>query len=186
MADSPNLPSDSSRKLDSAEDGPELQAAEARARRAFGLTGASDGGDHYKIPQITRSQLADRAVGEHQRTRFVQDGDVPVVYLTGSSAPASSSVHGARRRIAAEAALDSERQARQEAERALGEAQAAMADIQRRLDHANLARAEVDEALRELRAEKGELEVRLALARVACREAEAALSADHARPVARG
>ena len=184
MADSPTLPS--FRKLDPAEDGPELQAAEARARRAFGLTGASDGGDHHNTLQITRSQLADRSVGEHQRTRFVQDGDVPVVYVTGPSAPASSSVHGARRRIAAEAALESERQARQEAERALGEAQAAMADIQRRLDHASLARAEVDEAVRELRAEKDELAAQLALARLARREAEAAISAEHARPVARG
>jgi hypothetical protein len=185
VTDIPNSSSDSFRKLDSAEDEPELQAAEARARRAFGLTGASDGHDHHNTPQITRSQLADRSVGEHQRTRFVQDGDVPVVYVTGSSAVASSSVHGARRLIAAEAALESERNARQGAERALGEAQSTMSDIQTRLDHASLARAEMDEALRELRAEKGELEAQLTLARLARREAEGLLAA-LANSVARG
>ena len=172
-------------KSDPAEDGPELRDAEARARRAFGLTGTSNGDDHHNIPQITRSQLADRSVGEHQRTRFVQDGDVPVVYVTGSSARASSSVQGARRLIVAEAALESERQARQEAERALGEAQSALSDIQARLDHASLARVEVDEALRELRAEKTELEMQLTLARAARREAEAR-SAALAMSVARG
>jgi hypothetical protein len=182
VTDRPKLPSDTFKKLDQAADGPELQAAEARARRAFGLTRASDGEGHHNTPQITRSQLADRSVGEHQRTRFAQDGDVPVVYVTGSSTPASSSVHGARRLIAAEAALGSERQARQGAERALGEAQSAMSDIQTRLDHANLARAVVDEAVRELRAEKNELEGQLTLARAARLEAEA-LSAALARPV---
>ena len=156
-------------------DGPELEAAEVRARRAFGLTIAPDGDVHRNIAQITRAQLADRSVGEHQRPRFVQDGDVPVVYVTGSPASASSSRHGANRLVAAEIALESERQARQRAERARADSQSAVNDIQTRFDHADLARAEADGVLLKLRVQNGELKVQLVLARRAQREAEEAL-----------
>ena len=180
------MPPDPFGTLDPAEDGPALRVAEARARRAFGLTDAVAGDDHHGTPQITRSQLADRAAGEHQRARFVRDGDVPVVYVTGSSVPASSSVQAAKRLLAAGGALQSEQRAHQQAERALSELRSALSAIQTRLDQALLARAEVDAALRQLRVEKGELEAQLTLARSARREAEALLAATLARSDARG
>lgn len=153
-------------------DEPDLRAAEVRARQAFGLASTSEGIDHRNTAQITRAQLVGRSSDERQRTRFVQDGEVRVVHLPGSTPPDSPLVRGESRLVATEAALESERQARQRAERALTEAQSALHEAQTRLGHASLARAETDEALQKLRAENAELKTQLVLARTAQREAE--------------
>lgn len=158
---------------------PDLEAAEVRARQAFGLTSPSDSTDHRSTAQITRAQLAGRSSDDRQRTRFVQDGEVPVVYLPGSTPTASPLMRGASRLATTEAALEAERQARQQAERALIEAQSALHEVQTRLGHANLGRAEADETLQKLQAENAELTAQLALARTALQEAEEARQ--HAR-----
>jgi hypothetical protein len=115
-------------------DSPKLSPAtllneEARMRQALGLR---DGAPSPRPPQ--------RREPEHGGRRFVKDGDVPVVVLTRDrGADASAPVS---RVAAAEAALRTERTARERAERSLHESGAALQALQTRLAHAELAHRE--------------------------------------------
>jgi hypothetical protein len=152
----------------------DLSAAEGRARQAFGLTRGPEGIEHRSTAQITRAQLAGRSAEDRQRTHFVRNGEVPVVYLPGTAPSAESATRAANRLAAAETALASERQARQLAERTLAGVQSALHEAQTRLGHANLAHAEADEALQKSLAENAELKAQLECARTALQKSEAA------------
>lgn len=98
-------------------------------------------------------RLQDRFGSAHRR-RFVQDGDVPVAYVqrntardTASAAPAAAPSALAIRLQRAEADLAQQSAARQQAERAMQEAQAALRDLRTKLGHVELARNEAVEAL---------------------------------------
>ena len=166
MIDSATLCLDSSENSGPPSEGPELDQAEIRARRALGLIGgAPQGAAHRGTVQITRSQLADRVGGDRQRHRFVQDGEVSVVVIPRVSTNSSSAFYSANRLAEAEAALEVERQGRQRAEKALAEAQAALHDLQTKIGHANLARDEATEAAGHLRGENQALVAVLAAER---------------------
>jgi len=114
--------------------------------------------------------------GERQKRRFVHDGEVPVVVLAGSmSASSAAGAHATNRLAAAESALDAERAARKRVERALGEAQAQVHDLQTKIGHAELARNEALDAVQELRNETQRLGESLDAERRARAEAEQAL-----------
>jgi hypothetical protein len=148
----------SSETSDPARDGPELDHAEVRGRRAFGLVSGTSGGiARHNAPQFGRSRLEERSGGDRQRRRFVQDGEVPVV-LVGGSALASGSTHATNRLADAEVALEAERKARLSAEKMLAAAQALVHDLQTKIGHANLAHDEAVETARGLQAQKDALE----------------------------
>ncbi len=181
-----------------------MQAAEARMRRALGL---ADGGSPPRTPERAepaqrpseRFPPAHHGHGHHKR-RFVQDGEVPVTMVSGRrDAPAESAPNrspsstGAPSRLeAAENALAHETAARQQAERALAEAQTTVHDLQTKLGHAELARVEAVETLRRqqetvasLYAELRSLQDRLHAAeadRAAAERAARARPARHAAP----
>jgi hypothetical protein len=122
-----------------------LQDAEAQMRRALGLYGAHR-------PQAERAaapmppRQADRFGAGLQRRRFAQDGEVPVTVLHGRrDHPADAPVN---RLEAAETVGAAERAAREQAERALAEAQATIHDLQTKLGHASLAQTELQAAAR--------------------------------------
>jgi len=99
-------------------------------------------------------RLQDRFGSTHRR-RFVQDGDVPVAYVqrnaprdTAAAAPQAAPSALAIRLQRAEADLAAQSAARQQAERAMQEAQAALRDLRTKLGHVELARNEAVEALR--------------------------------------
>ncbi len=99
-------------------------------------------------------RLQDR-FGSAQRRRFVQDGDVPVAYVqrntsrdTASAAPPAAPSALAIRLQRTEADLAAQSAARQQAERAMQEAQAVLRDLRTKLGHVELARNEAVEALR--------------------------------------
>jgi hypothetical protein len=121
---------------------------EARMRQALGLrNGPSAGG---QVPQ--------RREAEQRGRRFVKDGEVPVVVVNSSSRDDAS---GPVNRIAAaEHAARSERHAREQAERALSDAQSTIQQLRTQLAHAEMAHREalaaeratrevVEQALRE-------------------------------------
>ena len=89
------------------------------------------------------TRAAERHTGDRPRQRFVQDGDVPVTMLHRTRPHEAESGNGGGTRLgAAEAALASERTARQRAERLLTELQATLHDLQTKWGHAELARQE--------------------------------------------
>jgi hypothetical protein len=127
----------------------QLDDAETQMRRALGL--------HEEAPRHrTESERIDPPVrtpdrygSSIHRRRFVQDGEIPVTVVrrdpgsetlsarTAPTAPSSSRLQRA------EMALATELAARDRAERALGEAQALIRDLQTKLGHAELAKDEV-------------------------------------------
>ncbi|HET8995431.1 MAG TPA: hypothetical protein VFN42_02060 [Acetobacteraceae bacterium] len=160
-------------------DGSLMQAAEARMRRALGL----EGGAKLRAPERAESpqRQAERFTPGHNghnghKRRFVQDGEVPVTVVSSRrDAPGEVLPHrgpptgaGPNRLEAAETALNQEIATRQQAERALHEAQAVIHDLQTKLGHAELARIEAvdglhreQEAVAALRAELHACEERL-------------------------
>lgn len=123
-------------------------AAEAQMRRALGLDGRSLSPRPTPRPSPPRAADAAGAPGRH-RHRFVSDGEVPVVVVNSRQDPA------ALPRPEAAAALDTEREARRRAERALTAAQASIRELQSKLAqaetklaHVSLARDEAVAALR--------------------------------------
>ena len=104
------------------------QSAEARMRRALGLSGP--------LPAQPTQQRPEQARARH---RFVQDGEVPVEIVTGSRAP--DSAPGGLAAVL-QAALNGERTARADAERLLAEAQATIQSLRTKLAHAELAHNE--------------------------------------------
>ena len=90
------------------------------------------------------ARASERHAGDRPRQRFVQDGDVPVTVLHRTRPHEAEIGNGSGTRLgAAEAALASERTARQRAERAVAELQAALHDLQTKWGHAELARQEL-------------------------------------------
>ena len=89
---------------------------------------------------------SDRSTDRHQRRRFANDGEVPVVVLNRrETIPAQGN-----RPDSAEAALRSEQEARRRSERTLAESQATIHDLQTRLGHAVLERDEARDGGRQL------------------------------------
>jgi hypothetical protein len=130
---------------------PPMDDAEQQMRRALGLYGDAP----RPRPESERSEPAQRAGGGFMqgvhRRRFVQDGEVPVTVVrrdvpdaahpgTGQAAPTSSRLQ----RV--EAALAAETAARERAERALHEAQAAVQALQTKIGHNDLAKNEATAA----------------------------------------
>jgi hypothetical protein len=117
----------------------QLEAAEARMRRALGLNGAPR--TQHAPPAADHAESARQrkfTSGPHRR-RFVQDGDIPTTFLrreTGEEGQAPSRLE------ATQAALTNETAARERAERALQEAHVQIHDLQTKLGHAELARQE--------------------------------------------
>jgi hypothetical protein len=85
---------------------------------------------------------AQRREQERRTRRFVKDGEVPVVVLSPSREHGPDGPAPVNRIAAAEAALRSERAARERAERTLRETQATLQHIQTKLAHADLAHSE--------------------------------------------
>jgi hypothetical protein len=84
-----------------------------------------------------RRTLGVHAPNQGQRRRFAQEGDVPVVINNRRDAE----------RDAGEAAMQKEREARQQAERLLTAAQATIRDLQTKLAHAEMSLSETREAV---------------------------------------
>lgn len=148
---------------------PPMDDAEQQMRRALGLYGDAP----RPRPEGERSEPAQRAGGGFMqgvhRRRFVQDGEVPVTVVRrdipdaahpagGQAAPTSSRLQ----RV--ESALAAETSARERAERALHEAQAAVQALQTKIGHNDLAKNEAIAAgrrhLEEIVALKEELAAR--------------------------
>lgn len=125
---------------------------EARVRRALGLNSMPPAtGRRHETAQPSARQNIDRP-----KSRFVRDGDVPVVVLhgrrdnelhTSEPKPGLSSL-ATNRRDEADIILKAERKARDAVERRLIEALATIQDLQTKLGHVALSR---DEALAEAR-----------------------------------
>jgi hypothetical protein len=109
-----------------------LANEEARMRQALGLrNGPSAGG---QVPQ--------RREGEQRGRRFVKDGEVPVVVVNSGSRDASDGSAPVNRIAAAEATARAERGAREQAERALVEAQTVVQHLRTQLAHSEMAHRE--------------------------------------------
>lgn len=108
-----------------------LSNEEARMRQALGL---HEGAPNPRPPQ--------RREQDHGGRRFVKDGEVPVVMLSASRDRGGDVAAPVNRVAAAEAALKTERAARERAERSLQEALAAVQHLQTQLAHAELAHKE--------------------------------------------
>jgi hypothetical protein len=104
---------------------------EDRMRQALGLRGDQSN----ERPLQRREQ-------DRRTRRFVKDGEVPVVVLSPSREHGPDGPAPVNRIAAAEAALRSERVARERAERSLRETQATLQQIQTKLAHADLAHSE--------------------------------------------
>jgi len=100
------------------------------------------------------------------RRRFAQDGDVPVVVVRGRRDDG---------REAAESAMQSEREARGQAERSLAAAHATIRDLQTKLAHVEMSQAELRRSVDRLGAERQSLEISLAAEANAHKETEARL-----------
>ena len=136
---------------------------EAKVRRALGLDSVASGQGH---PTHT-ARPVERFATDRPKSRFVQDGDVPVVMIRRDNGQ-----HAAIRLEAAEKALKTERHARETAERSLAEAQAAIRDLQTKLGHAVLVRDEARANAQRVEIEKQALERALAAEQDARQTAE--------------
>ena len=144
---------------------------EDRMRQALGLRGDQSN----ERPTPRREPLR----GPH---RFVKDGEVPVEVLGPSREHGPGGPAPVNRIAAAEAALRSERVARERAERSLRETQATLQQMQTKLAHADLAHSE---ALAAERLSRERAEAALAEAIVAREALEAASGRDGGRAAAR-
>lgn len=121
---------------------------------------------------------------DRPRRRFVQDGEVPVTVIhprprqgLDALGPPRAGASPLERAEAAEAALGTERAAREQAERLLREAQATILDLRTKQGHAELARVEADDMVAGLRAELATAQGALAAAQEAlARQADAPVS----------
>ncbi len=148
-------------------------------RRALGLRDdARPGGEGFTANRSGEQRQGERPVQRREpdrRTRrFVKDGEVPVVVLSGSREHGPDAPAPVNRLAAAESALDAERAARERAERSLHEALAAVQHLQTQIAHANLAHREALAA--EQRAREAAEQAR-ATAEQACAEATTAREA---------
>ena len=139
-----------------------LANEEARMRQALGLRNGPSGGH---VPQ--------RREGEQRGRRFVKDGEVPVVVVNSGSRDASDGSAPINRIAAAETAARAERSAREQAERALAEAQITVQHLRTQLAHSEMAHREALTAERRAR-EQAEQALRDANEARAAAEARAA------------
>jgi hypothetical protein len=158
-----------------------MQAAEARMRRALGL----EGGARQRSPERT-VEAAPRVPTIGHKRRFVQDGEVPVTVV--SPRREETPLHrgpnpaGPSRLEAAEAALTAEIANRQQAEKALAEAQAMVHDLQTKIGHAELARIEAVDNWHREQAQIAELREQLRDCEARLRDSETArAAAEHGR-----
>ncbi len=84
-------------------------------------------------------QVPQRREAEQRGRRFVKDGEVPVVVVHSSRDPGIEGAPPVNRIAAAESLARSERTAREQAERALAEAQATIQHLRTQLVHAEMA-----------------------------------------------
>lgn len=137
---------------------------EAKVRRALGLIGATPGPAH--ATHAARS--SDRFTTDRPKSRFVQDGEVPLVMLRRDNGQHASDSHSpnsrspASRLDALEKALKTEQQARETAERSLTDAQASIRDLQTKLGHALMVRDEARAMAERVESEKQALQTSLA------------------------
>lgn len=110
-------------------------------RQALGL--GDDATGHRPQPRFDQ---------ERRGRRFVRDGEVPVIVVNGSRDGGSDPARPVNRAAAAEAALRTERAAREHAERSLSEALANLQGLRTQLVHADMSHAESLAAEREARA----------------------------------
>lgn len=152
----------------------EYDDTEAKVRRALGLDGVGSGPGH----PTHAARPAERFATDRPKSRFVQDGDVPIVMIrrdNGQHAADPRLAMGgspAIRLEAAEKALKAERHARETAERSLAEAQAAIRDLQTKLGHAVLVRDEARANAQRVESERQALERALAAEQDARQTAE--------------
>ncbi len=145
---------------------------EKKFRRALGLESRSSSNS----PSRPTSRPGDRTFTEVAKTRFIRDGDVPVVMIKRDSEqhvsdprrPTGGSF--ANRLEVAEKAVKTERHAREIAERSLAEAQTAIYDLQTKLGHAVLVSDEARDYAQRCEMEKCACE-RALLAEQAARRA---------------
>jgi hypothetical protein len=162
----------------SAATAPPMDDAEQQMRRALGLYGDSP----RPRPEGDRSEPAQRAGGGFMqgvhRRRFVQDGEVPVTVVRREAPDAAHSGAGpagptSSRLQRVEAALAAETSARERAERALHETQAALQALQTKIGHNELAKNEAIAASKHHLEEIATLREEIAAAGDRLREAEA-------------
>ncbi len=141
----------------------DLDTAEARMRRSLELAGR--GSVHQQTRQDTRSG---GQPGSRPRSRFVQDGEVPVTVVNRHRPQEGGkfSLSGG-----ADTAFGIEQAARAKAERQLQEAQATLHDLQTKHGHAELAHREA------MAQQSARLEGELAMERAARQLAESQLEA---------
>lgn len=121
---------------------------------------------------------------EARGRRFVKDGEVPVVMLSGSRDAAASGPPPVNRAAAAEAALRAERAAHEHAEQSLREALAHVQRLQTQLAHAEMAHREALAAERHGReqAERALAEATAGREALETRQAETAAASTAAQP----
>ncbi len=143
-------------------------------RRALGLRDDARPGEGVTANRSGEQRQGgpvQRREPDRRTRRFVKDGEVPVVVLSGSREHGPDTPAPVNRLAAAENALDGERSARERAERSLHEALANVQHLQTQIAHANLAHREALAA--EQRAREAAEHAR-AMAEQACAEATAA------------
>ncbi len=115
-------------------------------RRALGLRDDPRPGDpsvaHRAGEQRPVERTMQRREPDRRARRFVKDGEVPVVVLSGSREHGPDAAVPVNRLAAAESALDAERAARERAERSLQEALAAVQQLRPQIAPARLAHGE--------------------------------------------
>lgn len=147
-----------------------LANEEERMRQALGLRNGPSG---PTVPQ--------RREAEQRGRRFVKDGEVPVVVVHSSREAGNDGAAPINRIAAAEAAARTERNAREQAERALAEAQSTIQHLRTQLAHADIAHREALAAERSAR-EQAEVSLREANEARAAAEARSATQLFIRRP----
>jgi len=127
-------------------------------RQALGLTGSRTQRERPQAQPSFKGQLQQRGQADGQKRRFVRDGEVPVMMVSGARPPEGSTQRrgGAQGEAveAINAQLRAEKGAREKAERALRDANATIQDLRTKLGHIALARDEAIEAARRAEASR--------------------------------
>ena len=146
MTDEKNTPENGSGELD--------DDSEASMRRALERIGAKKPREgRAPAPSFSNAPMSGRNTIDGQKRRFVRDGEVPVMLVTGSRPPEGQSQRRGAGPVsdqveAVNMALRSERAAHEAADRALREATATIQDLRTKLGHIALARDEAAESAR--------------------------------------
>ena len=166
-----------------------LDDAEAQMRRALGLYGDTS----RQRPEGERTEPGQRMggggfMGGMHRRRFVQDGEVPVTVVRRDSQESTATAQAgptSSRLQRVEAALAAESAARDRADRALQDAQAALQALQTKIGHNELAKNEALAAAKRDREELVTLREETAAAREQIKDLEARVdeAEDELRPV---